>query len=97
MRIFSLMLSILLALLFGAFVQTANADEEKDEGPMSSPTFKGLELRNIGPAFMSGRISDIQIGFLISKMSIQLALSLWIHQTQIQFGWGRAKIMAVAI
>lgn len=26
---------------------------------MTSPTFKGLELRNIGPAFMSGRISDV--------------------------------------
>jgi len=26
---------------------------------MTSSTFKGLELRNIGPAFMSGRISDV--------------------------------------
>ncbi|NNL88454.1 MAG: glycosyl hydrolase, partial [Marinicaulis sp.] len=28
---------------------------------MSSETFKGLELRNIGPALMSGRIADIDI------------------------------------
>ena len=34
---------------------------EEDDGPMSSATFKGLELRNIGPALMSGRIADIAI------------------------------------
>lgn len=37
--------------------------EEKDEAksPMSSGTFAGLKLRNIGPGFMSGRIADIAI------------------------------------
>ena len=30
-----------------------------DEGPMSEGTFAGLSLRNIGPAFMSGRIADV--------------------------------------
>ncbi len=30
-----------------------------DEGPMSAGTFAGLNLRNIGPAFMSGRIADV--------------------------------------
>ncbi|GAB4185893.1 MAG: hypothetical protein Tsb002_09940 [Wenzhouxiangellaceae bacterium] len=35
------------------------ADEE--EGMLKSQTFSGLKLRNIGPAFMSGRIADIII------------------------------------
>lgn len=35
--------------------------KDDDKSPLSSATFKGLELRNIGPAFMSGRISDIAI------------------------------------
>jgi len=33
----------------------------QDEGPMTSATFSAFELRNIGPAFMSGRIADIDI------------------------------------
>ncbi|RMB11983.1 VPS10 domain-containing protein [Eilatimonas milleporae] len=32
-----------------------------DAGPMTSATFDGMKLRNIGPAFMSGRIADIEI------------------------------------
>ncbi|TQV81060.1 VPS10 domain-containing protein [Aliikangiella coralliicola] len=36
------------------------AKDEK-ETLMSSDTFAGLQLRNIGPAFMSGRIADIDI------------------------------------
>ncbi|ANM32147.1 glycosyl hydrolase [Acidobacteria bacterium Mor1] len=37
---------------------------ESDEGPkskMSAETFKGLEMRGLGPALMSGRIADIAI------------------------------------
>ena len=37
------------------------ADDESDEPGFNEATFKGLELRSIGPAFMSGRISDIVI------------------------------------
>ena len=38
------------------------ADQEEDWEPgFNEPTFKGLEFRSIGPAFMSGRISDIAI------------------------------------
>lgn len=37
------------------------AEEKEDQAPLSSATFKGLELRNIGPGFMSGRIADIAI------------------------------------
>jgi photosystem II stability/assembly factor-like uncharacterized protein len=37
------------------------ADEEIPEPGFNEPTFKGLEFRSIGPAFMSGRIADIAI------------------------------------
>ncbi len=38
-------------------------DEEaaKEEGPLSSKTLGGLALRSIGPALMSGRVSDIAV------------------------------------
>ncbi|GHF17995.1 hypothetical protein GCM10017044_10620 [Kordiimonas sediminis] len=35
------------------------ADDAKNA--MSSATFSGMKLRNIGPAYMSGRISDIEV------------------------------------
>jgi photosystem II stability/assembly factor-like uncharacterized protein len=34
---------------------------EEDEGSFSSSTFAGMELRSIGPAFMSGRVADVAI------------------------------------
>jgi photosystem II stability/assembly factor-like uncharacterized protein len=43
------------------------SDEQRPEGeagprdPMSTPTFNGLRLRSIGPAFTSGRISGIAV------------------------------------
>ena len=37
----------------------ASDDTDKAEPGMNDDTFKGLELRSIGPALMSGRISDI--------------------------------------
>ena len=38
------------------------SDEKPEETPtLSSKTFSGLKLRGIGPALMSGRISDIAI------------------------------------
>jgi hypothetical protein len=37
------------------------ADDDKVEPGFNEQTFKGLEMRSIGPAFMSGRISDIAI------------------------------------
>jgi len=36
-------------------------EEEKPKDPMSAPTFNGLKLRSIGPAFTSGRISGIAV------------------------------------
>ena len=36
-------------------------DEEEDAAKLSSGTFGGMELRELGPALMSGRIADIAI------------------------------------
>ena len=35
--------------------------EEKDQGPMSSGTFAGLEFRGLGPALTSGRVGDFAV------------------------------------
>ena len=37
------------------------ADKNEEDGLFPAKTFKGLKFRNIGPAFMSGRIADIAI------------------------------------
>lgn len=34
---------------------------KKDEAKMTEKLFKGMELRSIGPAYMSGRIADIEV------------------------------------
>ncbi len=39
----------------------AQSDKKEDDAPLSSATFEAFKLRNIGPAFMSGRIADIHI------------------------------------
>lgn len=44
-----------------SYAAGAIAQDEEDEGPMSSGTFAAFELRNIGPAFTSGRIADIDL------------------------------------
>ncbi len=39
-----------------------DSDEKKDKGPgLDAGTFSGLSLRGIGPALMSGRLSDIAV------------------------------------
>ncbi|NRA94453.1 MAG: hypothetical protein HRU26_17615, partial [Psychroserpens sp.] len=53
MRTSKFLFKTLLLFLF-TFNLTAQDDKPKD-------LFKDLELRNIGPAFMSGRIADIAI------------------------------------
>lgn len=54
-----LMMAALLPLAATAKKKAAAEEEPKDESKLSAATFSGLELRNIGPAMMSGRISDI--------------------------------------
>ncbi len=51
------------ALTLGALsAQKAPGGKTKDsKGPMSAKTFEGLSLRCIGPALMSGRVSDIAV------------------------------------
>jgi photosystem II stability/assembly factor-like uncharacterized protein len=50
-----------LALVLTAFIATFALAEEQPEPGFNEATFKGLEMRSIGPAFMSGRIADIVI------------------------------------
>ena len=57
-------LRILMGILLAAVLaMAANAQGNGDEesAPLSSATFEAFSLRNIGPAFMSGRIADIII------------------------------------
>ena len=63
MKVFSRsVLGFVVTLCFGmASVAQAEKPDEKDAKPLSSPTFDAFKLRNIGPAFMSGRIADIVI------------------------------------
>ena len=51
------------AVLVGVLPQTACAQSEADdtEDVLTESTFTGLEFRSIGPAFMSGRLADIEI------------------------------------
>ncbi|MEL7319758.1 MAG: glycosyl hydrolase, partial [Pseudomonadota bacterium] len=62
MRILKILVGCVVALGLGnAAIAQDDEDKEKDKPALSSPTFNAFELRNIGPAFMSGRIADIQI------------------------------------
>jgi photosystem II stability/assembly factor-like uncharacterized protein len=58
-------LVFILAIIFSAGVHAQkrkNSDAvSQTENYLADSTFKGLKLRNIGPAFMSGRIADIAI------------------------------------
>ncbi len=48
-------------LLLLCFAFSLSFAQKSTDSPWQEATFKGLELRNIGPAFMSGRIADIAI------------------------------------
>jgi photosystem II stability/assembly factor-like uncharacterized protein len=54
---------ILLALTLLVAPADARSDDTPDEAahPMRAATFSGLQLRSIGPALMSGRISDLAV------------------------------------
>jgi len=51
--------SLFLLLACAATTTTGKGTKGVDDGPMSAGTFAGLSMRNIGPAFMSGRIADV--------------------------------------
>ena len=70
MKLSKIALSLVLIALVAALAPQAAVAKKKakeaeepaeEEGAMSASTFSGLELRNIGPALMSGRIADIAI------------------------------------
>ncbi|MEL6672010.1 MAG: glycosyl hydrolase [Bacteroidota bacterium] len=42
-------------------VLPTQAQDKKDNSPWKASTFSGLKMRNIGPAFTSGRIADIAL------------------------------------
>ncbi|MBO6505766.1 MAG: glycosyl hydrolase [Kordiimonadaceae bacterium] len=48
------------SLLFAGAAQSQSGDSEKAE-VFSSKTFSAMKMRNIGPAYMSGRIADIAV------------------------------------
>lgn len=48
-------------LMFALSATPWAAESDKDAARFSSETFKGMPLRSIGPAFMSGRISDVAL------------------------------------
>ncbi|MEO1130418.1 MAG: glycosyl hydrolase, partial [Planctomycetota bacterium] len=56
--------SILLTLGVCVTASLTRADESTPDDaaqPMSAATFRGLQLRSIGPALMSGRVSDLEV------------------------------------
>jgi photosystem II stability/assembly factor-like uncharacterized protein len=57
MKLFSAVLS--LSIFFASLAHAQ--DDESSEPGFNETTFGGLEMRSIGPAFMSGRIADIAI------------------------------------
>jgi len=62
-RLFNYALALLtgMLLLHPLVAQRDRGNSPSPESPMQASTFEGLELRNIGPAFMSGRIADLAI------------------------------------
>ncbi|MEM7494370.1 MAG: hypothetical protein AAF296_13400, partial [Pseudomonadota bacterium] len=52
---------VLLAALVLALSACSQTSEEEETSVLSSSNFEAFKLRNIGPAFMSGRIADIII------------------------------------
>ncbi len=53
--------TLFLTTLILALTFIGNAQNKEPETLVNETTFSGLEFRNIGPAFMSGRIADIAI------------------------------------
>jgi len=62
MRILNILVGCAVAMGLGNAAIAQDEDDKKtDESALSASTFSAFQLRNIGPAFMSGRIADIAI------------------------------------
>ncbi|MDJ0642674.1 MAG: glycosyl hydrolase [Erythrobacter sp.] len=62
MKILKVLVGCAVALGLGTAAVAQSDDEDAEDQPaLSSKTFEAFNLRNIGPAFMSGRIADIAI------------------------------------
>ncbi len=59
--IVALLATLLLFLASPALAKKKPSKDAKDEGPFKADTFSGLAFRSIGPALVSGRISDIAV------------------------------------
>ncbi len=53
--------ALFLTLLLGAASVAVATAAEEEESPLNASVLSGLELRNLGPALMSGRIADIVV------------------------------------
>ena len=54
-------LALAASLSLSPAVWAADNDKKDKSEIMSSATFSGMKLRHIGPAYMSGRIADIEV------------------------------------
>ncbi len=52
---------ITIALLLGLVAAPVDAEKKESSKLMTDKLFSGMKLRNIGPAYMSGRIADIEV------------------------------------
>jgi len=50
-----------IAIVFGISAQAQKNKKEEKKSPINSELVSGIKFRNIGPAFMSGRIADIAV------------------------------------
>ncbi len=57
----AVLIAVTLPAAWAAKEKKAEAAPAEDTSRMTAATFKGLELRSIGPALMSGRIADIAV------------------------------------
>ena len=53
--------SFLIALALSVTIPFGTAAQDGDDDLMSASTFEGLQVRAIGPAYMSGRVADIAV------------------------------------
>ena len=58
---YKILFNIYISLTFFTTLSACAQEEAESDPGFNEATFKGLEWRGIGPALMSGRISDIEI------------------------------------